>query len=173
MPSGQAGPSPDASRHELRSLLAPVVATAGYDLEDVTVRAVGRRSLIRVTVDADRGVDLDGAAQVSRAISDTLDSAAPGGAEFAGPYVLEVTSPGVDRPLSEPRHWRRAIGRLVSVQVADRPLTGRIVGTDDDGVSLDVEGAERRHVPWHELGRGKVRVEFNRRSDGAAQDGKG
>ena len=172
MPSAQAGPPPDAARQQLRALVAPVVETAGYDLEDLSVRVVGRRSLIRVTVDADHGVDLDGAAEVSRAISDALDAAAPGGAEFAGPYVLEVTSPGVERPLREPRHWRRAAGRLVSVQVDERSVTGRVVGADDDGVSLDLDGA-RQHVPWRQLGSGRVQVEFNRPSGDEAREGEG
>ena len=72
--------------------------------------AAGRRSLIRVTVDGDDGIDLDGIATVSRAVSEALDAAEPSGAAFSGPYVLEVSSPGVDRPLTEPRHWRRGAG---------------------------------------------------------------
>ena len=100
MPSDQAGPPPDAARRRLDALLAPIVGAAGYDLEDITVRVVGRRSLIRVTVDADGGVDLDDAAELSRTISAALDAAEADGLEFAGPYVLEVTSPGVDRPLT-------------------------------------------------------------------------
>ena len=108
------------AREHLLELLAPVVADTGYDLEDVTVTSAGRRSLVRVIVDADGGVDLDAVADVSRAVSDALDAdaATP---DFAGPYVLEVSSPGVDRPLTEPRHWRRAVGRLVQVQIGTAP----------------------------------------------------
>ena len=75
--------------------------------------------------------------------------------------MLEVSSPGVDRPLTEPRHWRRAIGRLVGVEVEGKAVTGRVVGTDDAGVSLEIGGATRQ-VPWPQLGRGRVQVEFNR-----------
>jgi ribosome maturation factor RimP len=75
--------------------------------------------------------------------------------------VLEVSSPGIDRPLSEPRHWRRAIGRLVSTTVADRNVTGRILDVDDRGVALNVDGS-RTEAAWSELGRGRVQVEFNR-----------
>jgi ribosome maturation factor RimP len=159
MPPAQAGPPPDAARRQLTELLAPVVDAAGYDLEDVTVTQAGRRSLVRVIVDADGGVDLDGVAQVSRAVSDALDT----GDQFAGPYVLEVSSPGVDRPLSEPRHWRRAAGRLVKVDADGAPLAGRVLDTDDAGVTLDVDGT-KRHITWSALGRGKVQVEFNRPS---------
>ena len=75
--------------------------------------------------------------------------------------MLEVSSPGVDRPLTEQRHWRRAQGRLVQVQVAEKSVTGRIVDTDANGVTLDVDGA-RREIAWDDLGRGRVQVEFNR-----------
>jgi ribosome maturation factor RimP len=77
------------------------------------------------------------------------------------PYVLEVTSPGVDRPLTEPRHWRRALGRLVKVAVDGEEVVGRVVGARDDEVELDVGGA-RRTCPVSSLGRGRVQVEFNR-----------
>jgi ribosome maturation factor RimP len=76
--------------------------------------------------------------------------------------VLEVSSPGVDRPLTEPRHWRRAVGRLVKVEADGRPVTGRVVEVDDAGVILEPEGGERRPVAWAALGRGRVQVEFNR-----------
>jgi ribosome maturation factor RimP len=149
------------AREHLLDVLAPVVAAAGCDLEDVTVAAAGRRSVVRVVVDADGGVDLDAVAAVSRAVSEALDADAPGGSAFAGPYVLEVSSPGVDRPLSTPRHWQRAVGRVVSVPVADTPLTARVVATTATGVLFDVEG-ERREVAWHDLGPGRVQVEFTR-----------
>jgi ribosome maturation factor RimP len=96
----------------LAALLAPVVESAGLDLEQVEVVPAGRRRVVRVLVEKDGGVSLDDTAAASHAISALLDddpaaSAALGGA----PYVLEVSSPGVDRPVVEPRHWRRARGR--------------------------------------------------------------
>jgi len=88
-------------------------------------------------------------------------------------YVLEVSSPGVDRPLTEPRHWRRAVGRLVEVTVAGALVRARVTGTDDDGVELaDEAGARTRHR-WDELGPGKVQVEFGKAAageDDAADD---
>jgi ribosome maturation factor RimP len=149
------------AREHLLDVLAPVVAAAGCDLEDVTVAAAGRRSVVRVVVDAEGGVDLDAVAAVSRAVSEALDADAPGGSAFAGPYVLEVSSPGVDRPLSTPRHWQRAVGRVVSVPVDDTTLTARVVSTTAAGVRFDVHGA-RRDVAWQELGPGRVQVEFTR-----------
>ena len=166
MPPASAGRSAGAAREHLLDVLGPVVAAAGYDLEDVAVSSAGRRSLVRVSVDADGGIDLDGVAAVSRAISDALDTE-PGGAAFNGPYVLEVSSPGVDRPLTEQRHWRRALGRLVEVIVAEQSVTGRVREVSDAGVRLDVDGDERT-IGWAELGRGKVQVEFHRPGDDPA-----
>jgi ribosome maturation factor RimP len=99
----------------LERLLEPVVRAAGLDLESVRVGGAGRRRLLRVVVDADGGVDLDAIALVSREASARLDDT---GAMGEAPYTLEVSSPGVDRPLTQPRHWRRAMGRLVRVPLA-------------------------------------------------------
>lgn len=169
MPPATAGPTTAAARQRLLAVLGPVVAAAGYDLEDVTVAAAGRRSLVRVIVDRDGGIDLDAVAEVSRAVSDALDDDAPGGAAFAGPYVLEVSSPGVERPLSEPRHWRRAVGRLVQTEVSGVGLTARVRAADAEGVQLDVAG-ELRSVPYPDLGRGRVQVEFSRDDPAAADE---
>jgi len=143
------------SRDRLRDLLTPVVSAAGFDLEDVSVTAAGRRNVVRVVVDRDGGLDLDAVAEISRAVSEALDAS-----EVTGetPYTLEVTSPGVDRPLTEPRHWRRATGRLVT---AAGGVTGRVLDADDDRVRLDVGGGETRELTYDELGAGKVQVEFS------------
>lgn len=171
MPPDPAGASAALTRERLIGLLGPVVSSAGYDLEGVTVSAAGRRSLVRVSVDADGGIDLDAVAVVSRIVSDAIDGAdlnSPGGAAFAGPYVLEVSSPGVDRPLTEQRHWRRAVGRLVRVPVAAETITARLTATSTSGVTLDASGVQRT-VSWSELGPGVVEVEFNRPDDSIAE----
>ena len=147
------------SRQRVRDAVEPAVAAAGFDLEDVEVVAAGRRSVVRVVVDHDGGVDLDAVAEVSRIVSDALDASDATGAT---PYTLEVTSPGVDRPLTEARHWRRAIGRLVAVPVRDAgTVTGRVCAADDGSVTFDVDGAERV-LALDALGPGRVQVEFNR-----------
>src|SRR6476619_5993921 len=106
-----AGGSPEIE-DRIAEVIRPVVTAAGMDLESVRVSAAGRRRLLRVVVDSDRGVSLDDAAEISRQLSAVLDEATVMG-DF--PYTLEVSAPGVDRPLTEPRHWRRATGRLVEV----------------------------------------------------------
>jgi ribosome maturation factor RimP len=103
-------------------------------------------------------------ATVSRIVSDALDADADDPQSpraLAGAYVLEVGSPGVDRPLTEPRHWRRAIGRLVTSQKGGTTITGRVTAVDDAGVTFDVDGTPRE-ISWDDVGRGKVQVEFNR-----------
>jgi len=153
----QAQPSGSVDEGEIAEAIRPVVTDAGMDLESVRVTAAGRRRLLRVVVDSDHGVSLDDAAAISRQLSAALDEATVMG-EF--PYTLEVSSPGVDRPLTDPRHWRRAVGRLVKVAVTDTGATsGRIVSADPEGVTLDVGGA-RRHFPYAVLGAGAIQVEF-------------
>lgn len=169
-----------AHAERLRSLVEPVVESAGYDLEDMDVSRAGRRSVLRVVVDSDTGVNLDAVAELSRAISGALDGAESDGAFGAEAYTLEVTSPGVDRPLREPRHWRRNVGRLVSVSVAEQTVVGRITAADipveagELGVEMDVAGVPRR-IRYAELGPGRVQIEFGRPTgagpDGSAMDG--
>ncbi len=156
------------SRAAVEELLSPVVSAAGLELDRVVLAPAGRRRLLRVTVDADGGVSLDAVAEVSQSISQALD-----GSDVMGdtPYVLEVSSPGVDRPLTQPRHWRRATGRLVRVALEDgRSVTGRVVAVDEDGVGLDVEtdgtGHEPRRLAWAGLGVGHVQVEFRSTGEG-------
>jgi ribosome maturation factor RimP len=164
--SAPRGGSADAER--IVGLLEPTAAAMGMDLEDVRITSAGRRRLLRVVVDADGGVSLDDIALVSRGLSDTLDRAAAMGETS---YTLEVSSPGVDRPLTEPKHWRRAAGRLVTVparsrndpgpgSLADSPaVTGRITDADAQGVRLDVDG-QSREFSYSELGPGKIQIEF-------------
>jgi len=164
-----AGGSPEIEGR-IADVIGPVIAAAGMDLESVRVSAAGRRRLLRVVVDSDRGVSLDDAATISRKLSAALD-ATPVMGDF--PYTLEVSSPGVDRPLTDPRHWRRAVGRLVQVTAEDAgSISGRVVAADADGVTLDVEG-DRRRFGYTALGAGAVQVEFGHPNTelGATGDG--
>lgn len=149
-------------RATLWAVVEPAVKRAGYDLEDLHVSRAGSRSVVRITVDGDQGVGSGAIGDVSRVISAALDEAeASRGELIRGAYVLEVSSPGVDRPLTQPRHWRRNLGRLVKVKIGERPVTGRVTEVDDDGVRLTV-GAEVLAAAYSELGSGHVQVEFNR-----------
>ena len=153
----------DRQTQELLGRLGPLISGLGFDLEDVHVTRVGRRTLVKIVVDSDRGLELDDVADVSRAVEANLDADDP----FSGPFVLEVSSPGVDRPLTEPRHWRRNVSRLVEVELSnqdqDQKLTARVMAADDLGVILEVDGTQVE-APYPDLGPGRVQIEFNRPS---------
>jgi ribosome maturation factor RimP len=158
-----------AVRARVRAVIEPVVTAAGYDLEDVTLSLAGRRHLLRILVDADGGITLDDVAVVSREISAALDAADEADGEvLAGEYQLEVGSPGVDRPLTAPRHWRRNVGRLVTVG----GRTGRVLAADDEGIVLDVDGTSHE-LPYAGLGPGRVQIEFKRLAEAEFDDDEG
>jgi ribosome maturation factor RimP len=164
-----AGPVDD---RKLAGLIEPVVAAMGMDLESVRMSVAGKRRLLRVVVDSDHGVSLDDAADVSREVSAVLDAS---NALGEVPYTLEISSPGVDRPLTEPRHWRRARGRLVRVKVAgEGSVEGRLLAADADGVTLGTvlngrANGERR-FSYADMGAGSVQVEFGRIPDAEPDD---
>ena len=148
---------------QLTALLDPVVSGAGLVLEDVVVSTVGRRRLVRVVVDLPDdelgAVDLDRVAAVSREVGDALDTSDALG---QAAYALEVTTPGVDRPLTERRHWLRARTRLVRAERDGlEPVTGRLVEVTDAGPVLLV-GEERTELGWDAVRRGVVEVEFRK-----------
>ena len=167
MPGGSRPAVGPVDDRRLAGLIRPVVAAAGMDLESVRVTVAGRRRLLRVMVDSDHGVSLDDAALISREVSAALDASDVMGEV---PYTLEVSSPGVDRPLTEPRHWRRAAGRLVRVKAAaEGTLQGRVLKADADGVTMDVSGVTRRFA-YGDLGAGAVQVEFGRVPDAELEE---
>jgi ribosome maturation factor RimP len=144
-------------RDALRPVVERAVGAAGFDLEEIDVRQVGRRHLVRVVVDADSGVGLDDIAALSRRVAAELDQP---DTVLGGPYTREGTSPGVDRPLTAPRHWRRARLRLVEVRLVDGSrITGRVGDAAEQAADLLVDGAPRT-VRYTEVERASVVVEF-------------
>jgi ribosome maturation factor RimP len=141
--------------HAVAGLIEPVVTAAQFDLEAVDIKPAGRRSRLIITVDADV-VDSDGLATLSREISKTLDDHDALGASA---YTLEVTSRGVDAPLTQPRHWRRNRDRLVRIRTTDgQSRTGRIGDSDDEQVTIDND-----QVAYNDIERAVVEVEFSPR----------
>ncbi|MER5465889.1 ribosome maturation factor RimP [Streptomyces sp. NPDC002668] len=153
----------------LRGLLEPLVSAADLDLEEIEVSRAGRRRMLRIIVDSDEGVELDACAELSRAVSEKLDETDAMG---EGEYVLEVSSPGADRPLTKHRHYVRAVGRLVKFQLHDAgtadELVARILTVDDEGLDLEVPGVKgrkptARRVTFAEIAKARVEIEFNRK----------
>jgi ribosome maturation factor RimP len=148
-------------RGDLAAQLEPVVQEAvqaiGFDLELLDVHQAGRRRLVKVVVDGEDGIGLDEVAHASRVVAAALDAHEH---LMAGAYTLEVTSPGVDRPLTKPRHWKRAKLRLVKIKQPDVvEWFGRVGQSDETGVVLLVKG-ELRRVEYRTIERAVVEIEF-------------
>lgn len=155
---------------QIAAVVEPVLEQFALELDAVEVKPAGKRSVVRVVVDGDgpegTGPSLDDIAEATKAVSTALDTADVTG---AGPYTLEVTSRGVSRPLTQPRHWRRNRDRLVKVALTGgETVTGRIVGSDDDAARLDVDGTERT-VAYADVSSALVQIELNRRPRPTAQ----
>ncbi|WP_110238796.1 ribosome maturation factor RimP [Nocardioides gilvus] len=150
----------DATRERVEEALLVPLGELDLDVEAVELSAAGKRSVLRVAVDKDGGVNMDDVAEATRTISDLLDEQ-----DLMGltPYLLEVTSRGVDRPLTLPRHWRRNETRLVKVTLVEGGVvTGRVGASDDEKVVLDVDGAAHE-VVYSDIAKAIVQVEFNRK----------
>jgi ribosome maturation factor RimP len=143
----------------LAAVLQPVVAALGLDLYDVELAGLDHARTLRVLVDrplgaGDAGVDLDAITAATRAVSPVLDTDPTATSLLRGSYTLEVSSPGLERPLRTPAHFRRAIGSTVTVKSrgADGPrrLRGVLAAADDDGLDLDTDGG-RAHVDYDDV----------------------
>ncbi len=171
-------------KDQIRPAVEGPLARLGLLVEDVAVMPAGRRRLVRVWIDRvlpDEAettapvapLSLDEVADATRVVSDSLDAADAMGEQ---PYTLEVTSPGVDRPLTEPRHFRRNVSRLVILTpVEGDPVTGRIVRADGQGLTLELPATKKqpaRRTEWAyaDVAKAVVQVEFSRPSAGAAND---
>ena len=151
-----------AAATRVKAVIEAPLAGAGFDVEDVTVRAAGKRQFVQVAVDRDGGVTLDDVADATKIVSAALDDADP----ISGAYVLEVTSRGVDRPLTLPRHWRRNEGRLVSASLKDGSrVLGRIQSADEEGAELLTEQDEQTRVAFADVARAMIEVEFTRATE--------
>lgn len=141
----------------LTELLAPAIKSLGFILEEVKVTPAGKRRIVAVIIDGEeRNPNLDEVTVASRRVSEILDNYSQLGDL---PFTLEVTTPGVDRPLTLPRHWRKNIGRLVKVTPLDGDVfTSRITGASETSVSL-----EDREIPYTEVKRAQIEIEFNRK----------
>ncbi|UQE73395.1 ribosome maturation factor RimP [Gordonia sp. PP30] len=154
-----------ATSEQIGDVVRPVVTGLGYDLEDVVVGGRAGHE-VRIVVDRDGGASLDDLAEVSRALSDVLDAADPFGDD---PYELEVSTPGAERALTAPRHWRRARGRKVAVRRRadgdEQMITGRVGDTDEESVTLvtNVKGRmSETTIPLADVVHARVEVDFTR-----------
>jgi ribosome maturation factor RimP len=155
-----------ALKDQISELVTPALSDLGFYLEDVHVATPGNHRILTCIVDGDVSLNLDQVTSVSRVISELLDEAA-----FMGetPFTLEVTSPGVDRPLTQPRHFKKNADRLLKIIKLDgSEVTGRILSNSDHDVTLAVsvkkETAEQT-IALVDIKRAVVEIEFNRKDD--------
>ncbi len=147
----------------LATLVDECVSALGFDLEAIELTPAGNKRVLRIALDRDGGVGIDHITEATRALSEELDASDVMGTQ---PYTLEVTSRGVDRPLTSPRHWVRNIGRLVEVATDDGTVvTGRVTGADDTGADLQAEPDDEapRRVLYRDVRRALIQVEFARK----------
>jgi len=155
-----------ALKDQISELVTPAVSDQGFYLEDVHVATPGSHRIVTCIVDGDASLNLDQVTTVSRVISELLDEAA-----FMGetPFTLEVTSPGVDRPLTQPRHFAKNVDRLLKIIKLDGgEVTGRILSNTDHDVTLTVTVKKEtleQTVSLSEIKRAVVEIEFNRKDD--------
>ena len=146
-----------STREQILQILEPIASNMGLDLEDVEIKSAGKNSIVQVSIDKDGGINLDEVAQISNQISEVLDAKDVLGDK---PYTLEVGSPGIDRALTLPRHWRRNKGRLVKINFGSNCEIGRIIESDDEKVSLEVKG-KTRSINFDKIDKAFIQVEFN------------
>ncbi|MGG5260945.1 ribosome maturation factor RimP [Phycicoccus avicenniae] len=167
-----------ATADQVRPVLEQGLAGSALVLEDVTVSPAGNRRVVRVLLDRDLGeadavtgptepLSLDEVADATRLVGDALDASDVLGQQ---PYTLEVSSPGVGRPLTLPRHYQRNVGRLLTVRVGDEESTGRLVAADRTALTLEVPATKKTPartttVPYTDVDRAAVQVEFARHDD--------
>ncbi len=152
--------SQDATRERIETEIVGPLSALDLDVEAVEITPAGKRRILRIAVDKDGGVTLDDVADATREVSRVLDDSDAMGEQ---PYTLEVTSRGVDRPLTLPRHWRRNTDRLVKVTTTEGDsFTGRIATSDDVAACLDVDGTIRE-IAYADIKKALVQIEFKRR----------
>ncbi len=157
----------DSLTSRIQNEVTEPLLSLGLDLEAVELTPAGKRRVLRIAVDQDDGVSMDDVAAATIEVNRVLDEG-----DLMGhlPYTLEVTSRGVDRPLSLPRHWRRNADRLVKVTLTDgSSMTGRIGESGEESVTVDVSGVEKV-LAYADVARALVQIEFNRKTADPALD---
>jgi ribosome maturation factor RimP len=155
-----------ALKDSLTELLTPAVENAGFFLEEVQIQKAGNHSTLICVVDGLKPLNMDEVTSVSRVISELLDNEASLG---DNPFTLEVTSPGVDRPLTLPRHWTKNLTRLIKMTLNDGTvLTARLGEFNDTHAQLveNIKGRMKNHeIAFADIKRAVVEIEFNRKDD--------
>ena len=140
-------------KEEISAAITPALSDLGFYLEDITITSAGRRSMLTVIVDGDTHLSLDQVTVATKAISEIVENIQSLG---QAPFTLEVTSPGLDRPLTKPRHWRKNIDRLVKIVLLDgKEIKGRVKGATEISATVD-----EQVVKFSDIKRATLEIEF-------------
>ncbi|MCX6448983.1 MAG: ribosome maturation factor RimP [Actinobacteria bacterium] len=140
-------------KEEISAVITPALKSLGFYLEDITITSAGKRSMLTVIVDADNHLSLDQVTAATKAIGELVE-----GIQSLGdtPFTLEVTSPGIDRPLTKPRHWRKNIDRLIKVILLDgKEVKGRIKDASELSATVD-----QQVILFTDIKRAILEIEF-------------
>jgi ribosome maturation factor RimP len=140
-------------KEEISAVITPALSDLGFYLEDITITSAGRRSMITVIVDGDTHLSLDQVTVATKAISEIVENIQSLG---QAPFTLEVTSPGLDRPLTKPRHWRKNIDRLVKIVLLDgKEIKGRVKDATEISATID-----EQVIKFSDIKRATLEIEF-------------
>ena len=140
-------------KEEISAAITPALSDLGFYLEDITITSAGRRSMLTVIVDGDTHLSLDQVTVATKAISEIVENIQSLG---QAPFTLEVTSPGLDRPLTKPRHWRKNIDRLVKIVLLDgKEIKGRVKDATEISATVDEQVVE-----FSDIKRATLEIEF-------------
>jgi ribosome maturation factor RimP len=142
-----------SNKEQVAAVITPAIESLGFYVEDISITSAGRRSMLTVIVDGDTHLSLDQVTVATKAISEIVENLPTLG---NNPFTLEVTSPGLDRPLTKPRHWRKNKDRLIKIVLNDgKEITGRIKDSTEDEVTVD-----EQKVAFVDIKRATLEIEF-------------
>ena len=146
-----------SNKEQVLAVITPAIESLGFYIEDITITSAGKRSMLTVIVDGDTHLSLDQVTVATKAISEIVENLPTLG---NNPFTLEVTSPGLDRPLTKPRHWRKNQDRLIKIILNDgKEVTGRIKDSTETSVTVDDQV-----INFADIKRATLEVEFKKES---------
>jgi ribosome maturation factor RimP len=142
-----------SNKEQVAAVITPAIQALGFYVEDISITAAGRRSMLTVIVDGDTHLSLDQVTVATKVISEIVENLPTLG---NNPFTLEVTSPGLDRPLTKPRHWRKNKDRLIKIVLNDgKEITGRIKDSTEADVTVD-----EQNIKFADIKRATLEIEF-------------
>ena len=146
-----------SNKEQVLAVITPAIESLGFYVEDITITSAGKRSMLTVIVDGDTHLSLDQVTVATKAISELVENLPTLG---NNPFTLEVTSPGLDRPLTKPRHWRKNIDRLIKIVLTDgKEIKGRIKDSNETSVTVN-----EQVINFADIKRATLEVEFKKES---------